>query len=293
VTPAAPAARLPAWAPRAAWLAAAAAAALGFGWLTLRGRPAPPPPAGPGRVAVLPVAHHGGEDGKQLSGALVNLLSTVLDGAGGLHTVDAGAVLTAASDKESFDRAGAEAIAGRLGARRYILGDVVEGAPGKFTISASVYDAASGSIDGSRAAVEGSGSDVFSLVNGLAVQLLGSLGVKQSPRRLETMSTSSAVALYEYLTGEASIRRGEYAQAVEAFGRAVQADSLFALAWFRQAYAYGFTETSDRAEAPLARALALRNRLSERDRRLAEALDALIGGDPERAVGLYAALGEE
>ena len=273
---------------RAAWLAAAAVAALGFGWFALRGR-GEAPPAAAGHVAVLPFAHHGGDEAKQLSGAMVNLLGTVLDGAGGLHTVDVAAVLTAAGDKE-LGRGTAQAIARRLGARRYILGDVVEGAPGKFTVSAAVYDADADSVEGKRAAVEGSGSDVFKLVNELAVQLLGSLGVQQSPRRLESMSTSSAVALNEYLNGEASMRRGEYPQAVEAFGRAVQADSLFALAWFRQAYAYGFTEASDRAEQPLARALALRNRLSERDRRLAEALGALVGGDPERAVKLYAAL---
>ena len=221
---------------------------------------------------------------------MVNLLGTVLDGAGSLHTVDVAAVLTAAAGKESFDHATAQTIARRLGARRYIVGDVVEGAPGKFSVSASVHDADSDSVGGKRASVEGSGSDVFKLVNELAVQLLGSLGVQQSPRRLESMSTSSAVALNEYLIGEASMRRGEYSQAVESFGRAVQADSLFALAWFRQAYAYGFTETSDRAEQPLARALALRSRLSERDRRLAEALGALVDGDPARAVSLYSAL---
>ena len=246
------------------------------------------PPAAALHVAVLPFAYHGGAEAKQLSGAMVNLLGTVLDGAGGLHTVDVAAVLTAAGDEKSFDRSTAPAIAQRLGAGRYILGDVVEGAPGKFTVSASVYGADSG--DGKRAAVEGSGSEVFRLVNELAVQLLGSLGVQQSPRRLESMSTSSTVALNEYLNGEASMRRGDYPKAVEAFGRAVQADSLFALAWFRQAYAYGFTEEPERAEQPLARALALRDRLSERDRRLAEALGALVGGDPERAVKLYSAL---
>ena len=274
---------------RAVWLAAAAVAAMiGVGWLALRGRGGEPPAAA-GHVAVLPFAHHGGEETKQLSGALVNLLGTVLDGAGGLHTVDVAAVLTAAGDKE-LDRASAQAIARRLGASRYILGDVVEGAPGRFSVSAVVHDVDSDSESPKRASVEGSASDVFKLVNELAVQLLGSLGVQQSPRRLESMSTSSAVALNEYLNGEASMRRGEYQRAVEAFARAVEADSLFALAWFREAYAYGFTETSERGEQPLARALALKDRLSERDRRLAEALAALVGGDPGRAVQLYAAL---
>jgi tetratricopeptide (TPR) repeat protein len=242
------------------------------------------------RVAVLPFAPHGGEDATRLSGAMVNLLGTVLDGAGGLRTVDVAAVLTAARDQASLSPDDARAIARRLGARRYVVGDVVEGAPGRYTVSASVHDTDADSADSPRAAVEGAGADVFRLVNELAVQLLGSLGVQQSPRRLESMSTSSAVALKEYLAGETLMRRGQYSQAVEAFGRAVQADSLFALAWFRQGYAYGFTETSERGEQPLSRALALRERLSERDRRLAEALGALTAGDPEQAVRLYSAL---
>ena len=78
VAPAAAAARP--W-PRTAWLAAAAAvvvAALGLGWAALRA-PRAPPPTGALRVAVLPFAPHGGEEAKQLSGALVNLLGTVLD----------------------------------------------------------------------------------------------------------------------------------------------------------------------------------------------------------------------
>jgi len=277
---------------RMAWLVSAAVlvlVALGLGWRALRA-PREPPPATRVRVAVLPFAPHGGEDARRLSGAMVNLLGTVLDGAGGLRTVDVAAVLTAAGDHPSQSPADARAIARRLGAGRYIQGDVVEGAPGRFTVSASVHDTDADSAERQRAAVEGPGADVFRLVNELAVQLLGSLGVQQSPRRLESMSTSSAVALKEYLAGETLMRRGEYAQAAEAFGRAVQADSLFALAWFRQGYAYGFTERSDRGEQPLARALALRQRLSERDRRLAEALGALTAGDPEQAVRLYSAL---
>jgi tetratricopeptide (TPR) repeat protein len=125
------------------------------------------------------------------------------------------------------------------------------------------------------------------LVNDLAVHLLSAFEVRQAPPRLESISTSSVLALNEYLKGESSLRRGDQAEAARAFGRAVQADSLFALAWFRQAYALAFTDAPGQADQPLRKALALRQRLSERDRRLAEAFSALVEIDPKRADRLY------
>ena len=241
-------------------------------------------------VAVLPFAAHGGDQSGQLSGAIVTLLSSALDGVGELRTVDPSAVLAAAGDRtgRTLDEARAMRIAARLGAGRYIAGDVVEGSDGRITISASAHDVSSGRIQGQRVTVEGSEpGTLFRLVNDLAVHLLSAFDVQQIPPRLESISTSSILALNEYLKGESALRRGEHAAAANAFGRAVEADSLFALAWFRQSYALTFTETPGKAEQPLRKALALRHRLSERDRRLAEAFSAVVEMVPKRADRLY------
>jgi tetratricopeptide (TPR) repeat protein len=166
----------------------------------------------------------------------------------------------------------------------------VEGTDGRVTITASAHEAASGRVEGQRVTVEGAEPDaVFRLVNDLAVQLLSAFDVQQAPPRLESISTSSVLALNEYLKGEAALRSGDHEEAAQAFGRAVEADSLFALAWFRQSYAWIFTGSPGKAEQPLRKALALRHRLSERDRRLAEAFGALVDIDPERADRLYRA----
>jgi hypothetical protein len=102
------------------------------------------------RVAVLPFAAHGGDRSGQLSGAIVTLLSSALDGVGELRTVDPSAVLAAAGERagQTLDQGQARGIAMRLGAGRYISGDVVEGADGRVTISASAHDAASGRVQG-------------------------------------------------------------------------------------------------------------------------------------------------
>jgi tetratricopeptide (TPR) repeat protein len=126
---------------------------------------------------------------------------------------------------------------------------------------------------------------LFRIVNDLAVSLLGELGIEESPRRLESISTSSGVALNEYLKGELALRKGDYPGAIAAFGLAVEADTLFALAWYRMAYTQGFA--GEGVDSAVARALELGDRLSERDRRLAEAYLASARVDAERADRLY------
>ncbi len=272
-------------------LAAVAAVALAVVW-ALRRPAGAPEDSLVSRVAILPFAAQGGEQTNQLSGAIVTLLSSALDGVGELRTVAPSAVLGAAGEgaAQPLDQKQEQAIATRLGARRYVSGTVVEGADGRVTVSASAYDLRSGLLS-ERITVEGrKPGDIFRLVNDLAVQLLGAFGIHQAPPRLESISTNSVVALNEYLKGESALRRGDYGQAVTSFGHAVAADSLFALAWFRQAYALTFTETPEGGERPLRRALALANRLSVRDRRLAEAFNAAINVDPQRADRLYRAL---
>ncbi len=284
-----PARRPPGWA-----LGASGALALvlvvAFGRVLLRSRDGAGARISSSRVAVFPFGHHGGAGAQDVSGALVALLSTVLDGVGDLHTVDPSAVLAVTGEGAGGapDRERARSIATRLGARRYVIGDVVEGAPGRFTITAAAYDVADGPGQARRVTVEGDArGQMFHVVNDLAVRLLDALGITESPRRLESISTSSIVALNEYLKGETARRHGDYPAAAEAFGRAVEADSLFALAWFRQAYALTYTEAPEKADEPITRALALRERLSARDRRLAEALGALVHVDPEQADRLY------
>jgi tetratricopeptide (TPR) repeat protein len=265
---------------------------LAVGWAVWRSAARPRQTLSPTRVAVLPFSSHGGEASKQLSRAVITLLSTALDGVGELHTVDPVAVLAApgVSPDAPWDQVRAGRVAGRLGAGRYVVGDIVEGTDGHITISASAYDVTSGRLQGQRATVEGSGpTQVFRLVNELVVQLLGAFDIQETPPRLESISTGSILALNEYLKGENDLSRGDYVEGARAFGRAVEADSLFALAWFRLSYALTFTESSGNAEQPMLRALALRDRLSERDRRLAEAFSAGLEVDPKRADRLYRA----
>ena len=83
-----------------------------------------------------------------LAEGLVDLLSTTLDGAGEVRTVDPRALLgyiareheQTATDRTRFDPARGCAIAERFGAGSFVLGSVIE-AGGRLRICATLYDA--------------------------------------------------------------------------------------------------------------------------------------------------------
>jgi len=239
------------------------------------------------RLAVLPFAYHGDESNEQLAGGIPILLSSVLDGVGGLRTVDPAAVFGLVDQREgTLDVVQALEIATQLEAGRYLLGTIVQDPGGRVSVTVTSHQTREEPDEQTRATVEADATrGMFRIVNDLAVMLLGDLGIEESPRRMESISTSSGVALNEYLKGESELREGDYHGAVAAFGRAVQADSQFALAWYRMAYAQGFA--GEQVNNAVARALELGDRLSERDRRLAEAYLASATVDAERADRLY------
>ncbi|NIQ57193.1 MAG: hypothetical protein GWN71_28580, partial [Gammaproteobacteria bacterium] len=78
-------------------------------------------------LAVLPFAVRGGPDLAYLGEGLVDLLSTKLDGVGGIRTTDPQAVLAAVSgqDADALSTADISRASGRLDAGRVITGTVL------------------------------------------------------------------------------------------------------------------------------------------------------------------------
>jgi tetratricopeptide (TPR) repeat protein len=103
---------------------------------------------------------------------------------------------------------------------------------------------------------------------------------------LAARTTESLPALKAYLDGEREFRTGHYKEAVDAFQRAVAADSTFALAHYRLATAY--TWASDTLARPAAaRAARFSERLSPPDRLLVEAFLPYLRGDANEAERRY------
>ena len=251
--------------------------------------PGTSPPVSRCSVAVLPFSVRGSEKLAYLGDGLVELLSTKLDGLEDFCTTDPRAVLSvvAREGRREYDPDAGRRIARQLGAGRFILGSLVE-AGGRLQLSATLYEA-TGAVRSSARATADDESRIFSLVDELCIKLLaGEPWVSTAPHvtRIEATTTGCLDALKAYLEGERHFRSGRFTAAKEAFGRAVELDGSFALAWYRLSVAAEWMSDRELQERAAERALEHSTRLSEHDRLLLDAFVAWRRGSPS-AEGLY------
>ncbi len=272
----------------AAGVAVLAAGVLAAGWAAARRAPALPA----ARVAVLPFRVRGAPQTGYLSEGLVDLLSTRLDGAGAIHTVDPVALLGYARRQglEPGDLADGMAAARHFGAGSLVVGDVVE-AGGHLQVTASLYGV-DGRLRSTAQAATADEREVFGLVDRVAMSLLagGQSAPGQQLARTAALTTTSLPALRSYLTGEQWFRQGKVALAVEAFSEAAEQDSTFALALYRLSTAMDWSGHAAGSRTPaevVAQALRFRARLAPHDRLLLDARDAYWNGSAREAERLY------
>jgi tetratricopeptide (TPR) repeat protein len=236
--------------------------------------------AAPDGIAVLPFTVRGAalEDWRE---GMVDLLSTGLDGAGGLRAIASRTVLArwheSVGASGSVDQEVAFDVARRVGARYALIGSAVAIGPSvRLVVDVHELEGSSARPLG-QAQVEGHPDSVLVLVDRLGMQALA-LVLRQSRSDLPqidlaSVTTSSLPALKSYLEGESLYRRGDFEAAVAAYERATATDSMFALAYVRLSQALGWNESiqSPRGREANERALALSDRLPPRDALLARA----------------------
>lgn len=201
---------------------------------------APRPPAGevaPG-IGVLPFAVQDDSLANWREG-LVDLVSINLSGVPGLRSVDSRTLLARWRERvkgtDIPELATALDVAERAGARYAVVGSVIADG-GDLLLTASLHQ-----VDGRQmlgaARSQGPADSILTLVDRLTSDILrlilrGEAG--ELPRiDLARVSTSSLPALKSYLEGEVLFRRSQFQSAAEAYARAVDADSTFALARYR------------------------------------------------------------
>lgn len=240
-------------------------------------------------IAVVPFEVTGGEDLSLWREGMVDLLATNLDGMGGFRTIDSRTVLAQWRERvpgeETPDLRTALEAAARTGARYAVVGAMV-GNPAGVRLSADVYDLSNGDKVG-QVSQEGPADRVLDLTSALSVELTRELLAETGQSmvqdvRIDALTTTSLPALRAYLEGEAAFRNANFASAVAAYERAVEMDSLFALAWLRLSNAYGWLDDIGSAAGGRAgeRAAALLDRLPARDRILVRASEAARTSDP-------------
>jgi DNA-binding SARP family transcriptional activator/TolB-like protein len=253
-------------------------------------RPIAHPPMSPDLLVVLPFKVVGSPEVQYLDTGLVDLLTTNLEGAGRIRSVDTRALLgwLGQHGAEVQSPPEAERVAARFGAGLYLLGTVVEGG-GRIHLRASLYDRSRDDGPVASAAVQGEASDVFTIVDRLTGQLLakGTQGPVERLSRVAATTTGSIEALKQYLAGERELRGGRFALALESYQRALAMDSSFALAYYRLSIAAEWLGQDSLSRDAAAAASRFGSRLSEHDRLLVEALAARREGRIGEAERLY------
>jgi DNA-binding SARP family transcriptional activator/TolB-like protein len=243
-------------------------------------------------VAVLPFSVRGSASMTYLAEGMVDLLSTKLEGAGDLRTIDPRSLLAYLA-QEKITAATPEngaAVARRFEAAFYLLGSVVE-AGGQLQVSGSLYRTG-GELVASAETRGGSETEIFGLVDDLARQLLVDKRKSTGGRtgRLAALTTGSLPALKAYLRGEHDFRRAKFFDAMDSFQQAVAEDPTFSLAYYRLAAATAASAMPELAREAATHANDHRERLAPRDRLLLDAQRAWLAGSASQAESLYQAI---
>ncbi|MGH7566882.1 MAG: tetratricopeptide repeat protein, partial [Gemmatimonadota bacterium] len=217
---------------------------------------------------------------------MVDLLSTNLDGAGGLRAIDSRTVLARwrelVPEDGVADLPTALEVARRSGGKYGLVGSVVSSGA-TMRLAAELYDLENGEALGSPQ-VEGSPDSIFGLVDRLSIQVLALILEREggdAPRvDLASVTTSSLPALKSFLEAEGLARRGDFPKAIPAYEAAIEADSTFALAHYRLGDAYGWSEglTAPEVREQYAAAERFSTRLPERDAALLDVSQEYASG---------------
>lgn len=247
----------------------------------------------PSALVILPFEVRGSDDVAYLREGMVDLLSTKLDGVGGLRVVDPQTTLaslrTAGGTARSSDEA--RSVAAALGAGRAVEGSVVW-VGGSLQLRATVLGP--GENERIVGSVDGSPDDLFDLVDALVSDLVsrGLLANEAPLSSLEGLTTSSTEALRLYLAGIQGFRStGGNRADFDQLARAVELDSTFALAAYWAGYVAEYAEIVD----PLPyydQATRHQDRLRPRDRLRLAAARTGAEGRHRQAIQLYTGLTE-
>ena len=244
-----------------------------------------PPPLEPDRIAVFPFEVRGAADLAYLGEGIVDLVSSRLDGAGSVTAVDPRAVIAGVNRGrvDSRDPASADALASSLRAGRFVTGALLD-VGGRLRLTAYLHETGRPDATSEGATVEGAADSVFVLLDGLIAQLLAQV-VSDDTDRLQaqgTVTTTSLDAAKQYLSGERLLRAGRYRESAEAYERATELDSTFALAHYRRSIAADWTDAYD-IRSSAERAMQYGDRLSPRELGVLEAVRLRRNGRIEEA----------
>ena len=247
-----------------------AATVIGVGGLLVRGASSSALLPSASRIAVLPFLSLGADTAlARLGKDLANTISTTLAGVGGIAVADRLSIGASAAGRELSPTDGA-ALARRLGATSVVRGTLV-GAGDQVRLDLGLYDTEGLQPLARGVTLTAHRDSVRSLTDSASLGLLRQIWQRGEPPSpsLGAATTPSIPALRAFLDGERAMVEDRWVDAELAYAAAINADSTFALAYWRQTYAKWWrNERPD--SASLAIAMAYITQLPEKERLLAE-----------------------
>jgi tetratricopeptide (TPR) repeat protein len=231
-------------------------------------------------LAVFPFTVRGSERLDYLREGVVDLLSRNLSGASSMQPLDPSLMLTLTGGVEPGNPQAAGSIARRVGAGQFVTG-TVNGTGGRIRIDASLFSMKDSLHHVATRTVQGDTTQIFDLIDELTAGLLSELTTGAASERMvrtAATTTSSLHALKAYLEGEQRYRQGEHEDAADAFQRALETDSAFALARYRLAMTYHMRGEHDAAHREADAALRHADRLTPHDQRVMGAFHSFHAG---------------
>jgi tetratricopeptide (TPR) repeat protein len=247
--------------------------------------------AGPAlSFTVLPFAVTGKGEFADLGLGLPDLLAARLDGVGQLQRVAVSGTRPQSplrADARLDPIAGATVARGKS-ARLYAMGHLIADSSG-LQATATIYDRGNANAPVARGEARATVGAVFELADALAAQLIAQMDVGPDQRltRIAATSTRSLPALKAYLEGQRQLRADSVPAAIDAFRRAVRADSTFSLAYYRLSLAADLDGQNDVALWAARLAGRFSAGLSDHERELVEAYLVRRRGRIDEAERLY------
>jgi len=268
----------------------AATAAVTFGaWRLLTAGTITPPPTA-GLVAVLPFQVDSQFERPLDQASIVNLVRSNLASLDRYRVIpdeDVRRAVERLCPKPPIERFCGTQVATELGAQYHVTGEVTPVRRDSVSIVAYLTDVVGGRTI-PPVTLRGSQAEAFELLRRLFQELAGATaGDDETVAAGAAFSTENLVAFAALMDAELYLGRGKIDSATASLERATEADSTYALAWYRMALVEDWNGNSVAARRAAVMAEANAEKLSDHDRRILQGYIALVEGDAQAAEGIY------
>jgi tetratricopeptide (TPR) repeat protein/tRNA A-37 threonylcarbamoyl transferase component Bud32 len=269
--------------------AAVVAALVGLTYWVAQG---PPPPVQREPVSVLIADFQNASGDATFDGALEPVMKLALEGAGFISAYDRAGIRRTLGVRppERLDEPAALELAVKQGVNVVVAGSVAKQG-NRFDVSVKAIEAVTGNVITTATGRASRKEDVLAAATGAAGDVLDALGDNQgdSARRfkMETLSSRSIEAVREYAKGMEGFSRSRWKDSLTAFGRALDLDPEFGMAYGGMAISSRNLDRHEDAVKYANEAMRRVDSMTERERFRARGLYYYITSDYKNCVKEY------